>query len=151
MNKLVIVSLCSVLCIYQSAVYAQSFRYMDKAGNIFWVDSIDQVPREYLDQVVKPTPKPVLSKKQQRQVEAEKKRIQKEKEKAEKTKEKKKKHLEKERQKKLKEKERKAKEGGGGVEEAPGPSAKHEASDPPTNAHLDSGNPSELEDDPEGE
>jgi type IV secretory pathway VirB10-like protein len=44
---------------------AQQFRYMDAAGNIFFVDHLSKVPKEYRAQVAPPTPTPVLSKEQQ--------------------------------------------------------------------------------------
>lgn len=46
-----------------SPVSAQQLRYMDSAGNIHFVDSLSQVPRRYRDQIVTPTPVPVLDKK----------------------------------------------------------------------------------------
>jgi hypothetical protein len=40
------------------AAQGQSFRYMDEAGQLHWVDSIQEVPRRYLNQVLAPTPVP---------------------------------------------------------------------------------------------
>ncbi len=43
-------------------VLAQSFRYMDEAGNLHWVDSVDDIPRRYRGQVLVPTPVPIYPK-----------------------------------------------------------------------------------------
>jgi hypothetical protein len=48
-------SLLVVLC---SIVDAERFRYIDEAGNIFWVDSLLAIPERYRYQVLKPTPIP---------------------------------------------------------------------------------------------
>lgn len=37
-------------------VEAQTYRYIDDAGNIHWVESINKVPSRYRSQVVMPTP-----------------------------------------------------------------------------------------------
>ena len=44
---------------------AQSYHYMDKSGNIIFVDRLDQVPNEYRNQIpgFNPTPLPVKDKK----------------------------------------------------------------------------------------
>jgi type IV secretory pathway VirB10-like protein len=44
---------------------SQQFRYMDDAGNIFFVDHLSKIPKEYRAQVAPPTPTPVLTKEQQ--------------------------------------------------------------------------------------
>jgi tetrahydromethanopterin S-methyltransferase subunit A len=54
----VVASLCS------PGVEAQQFRYMDSSGNIHFVESVNQVPPRYREQVMTPTPVPVLDKKQ---------------------------------------------------------------------------------------
>lgn len=41
---------------------AQQYRYTDDAGNIYFVDKVAKVPKRYRDQVVAPTPAPVLTK-----------------------------------------------------------------------------------------
>jgi hypothetical protein len=41
-------------------VSAQQYRYMDSSGNINFVDSLSDVPRRYREQIVPPTPTPVL-------------------------------------------------------------------------------------------
>ncbi|MFO0417487.1 MAG: hypothetical protein ACK5Y6_09385 [Pseudomonadota bacterium] len=41
-------------------VAAQQYRYMDSSGNINFVDSLSDVPRRYREQIVPPTPTPVL-------------------------------------------------------------------------------------------
>ena len=53
---------------------AQRYRYMDSSGNIHFVESWKQVPREFRDQIVPPTPTPVLDAKARRQFEHEKER-----------------------------------------------------------------------------
>jgi hypothetical protein len=47
---------------------AQGMRYMDSSGTIHFVDSINQVPRQYRAQIYPPTPTPVLDKRAQAQV-----------------------------------------------------------------------------------
>jgi hypothetical protein len=39
---------------------AQQVRYMDSSGNIHFVDSLSEVPARYREQIVPPTPTPVL-------------------------------------------------------------------------------------------
>lgn len=67
-------ALCAVIALsLTSSAYAQQVRYMDSSGNIHFVDSLKQVPPRYREQVVPPTPTPVLDKKalqQKRQAEA---------------------------------------------------------------------------------
>lgn len=43
--------------------YGQQMRYMDSSGNLHFVDNLKQVPRQYREQIVPPTPTPVLDKK----------------------------------------------------------------------------------------
>lgn len=128
---------------------AQSFRYIDKAGNIFWVDSPEDIPPEYRNQVVKPSPTPALSMKQFRQAEAEKRRLEKQKEMEERIKQKKKHQQEKERLRRQKEKEKQLKQNG--AEEAPGPSAAHQRTDMTHTTYQNPGTSRELEDQPEQE
>lgn len=45
--------------------HAERFRYMDSSGNIRFADSLDQVPRQYRQQIYPPTPTPVLDKRAQ--------------------------------------------------------------------------------------
>ena len=76
----------------QSLVHRHDqIRYMDKAGNIIFVDKMADVPDQYKEQVIRPTPTPVLTKKdindikkQQREQEAEIKRKELDREKAKK-------------------------------------------------------------------
>ena len=70
---------------------AQSVNYVDESGNIFFVDSIDQVPLKFRAQVVPPTPTPDLKPREFRKHQSELKKIEKEKIKAKKLKEKEKK------------------------------------------------------------
>lgn len=46
----------SLIFLNVSNLYAQTIRYIDDAGNILWVDRIEDVPMRYRSQVVKPTP-----------------------------------------------------------------------------------------------
>jgi type IV secretory pathway VirB10-like protein len=43
---------------------AEQLRYMDEAGNIRFVHRMNQVPRQYREQIVPPTPTPVLDHRQ---------------------------------------------------------------------------------------
>lgn len=47
---------------------------MDSSGNIHFVDSLGDVPRQYRQQVVAPTPTPVLDQRQQRELQRAKER-----------------------------------------------------------------------------
>ncbi len=51
-------SLCSVTAI------AEQLRYTDEAGNIRFVNRMNQVPRQYREQIVPPTPTPILDHRQ---------------------------------------------------------------------------------------
>lgn len=69
---------------------AEDYHYMDSSGNIHSVESINQVPSRYREQVIPPTPVPVydkkteaLMKRMQREAEAKRIRAQKEKEREE--------------------------------------------------------------------
>ncbi len=44
--------------------FAQSVRYQDESGNIFFVDTISQVPERYRSQVIPPTTLPPMNSKQ---------------------------------------------------------------------------------------
>jgi hypothetical protein len=58
--------LCSVVVIFSHGVAqcsAQQHRYMDSSGNIHFVDNVYQVPQRYREQVMTPTPVPVLDRK----------------------------------------------------------------------------------------
>jgi type IV secretory pathway VirB10-like protein len=65
------------------SAHAERYRYVDSSGNIHFVNSLKQVPREYMHQIMTPTPRPVYSKREMRRIEAEKRRRQREKEAAE--------------------------------------------------------------------
>ena len=47
---------------------ADQLRYMDEAGNIRFVNRMKEVPREYREQIVPPTPRPKLDARQLSQV-----------------------------------------------------------------------------------
>jgi hypothetical protein len=75
-----------VLSAQSQRALAEQYRYMDSSGNIYFVDSINQVPPRYREQVIPPTPAPVYDRKTQALVkrmqrEAEVKRMRAEKEK----------------------------------------------------------------------
>jgi hypothetical protein len=57
-------------------VHAQHYRYMDSSGNIHFVDSLGDVPRQYRQQLVPPTPTPVLDARQRRELQQQKEREQ---------------------------------------------------------------------------
>lgn len=63
MKKLCTISGCALVVAFLLApcdANAQRYRYMDSSGNIHFVDSWKQVPREFREQIVPPTPTPVL-------------------------------------------------------------------------------------------
>ena len=45
---------------------AQTFRYQDESGNLFFVDKLSDVPAKYRDQVVAPPPPPYTNEKEKR-------------------------------------------------------------------------------------
>ena len=49
---------------YSATGVAEQLRYMDEAGNIRFVHRMNQVPRQYREQIVPPTPTPVLDHRQ---------------------------------------------------------------------------------------
>jgi hypothetical protein len=51
---------CTLAALHCAGAFAQQHRYMDSSGNIHFVDSLSQVPQRYREQVVPPTPTPVL-------------------------------------------------------------------------------------------
>jgi hypothetical protein len=53
---------------------AQRFRYMDASGNIHFVETINDVPRQYRQQIVPPTPTPVLDARQKKELQRAKER-----------------------------------------------------------------------------
>lgn len=53
---------------------AQQFRYMDHSGNIHFVESLNDVPRQYRHQIVPPTPTPVLDARQKKELQRAKER-----------------------------------------------------------------------------
>lgn len=57
-----ITNLCVVAALVPSCVLAQALRYVDEAGNIRFAEGLKQVPRQYREQIVPPTPTPVLDK-----------------------------------------------------------------------------------------
>jgi hypothetical protein len=54
----------TVTSVWTFEAHAQRYRYMDSAGNIHFVDSLGDIPRHYREQVIPPTPTPVLSARQ---------------------------------------------------------------------------------------
>jgi len=73
-------------CLGGGVARAEQLRYMDTSGNIHFVDTLAEVPKKYRDQVIPPTPAPVLDKRairemKQRQMEEERLRRKEEREK----------------------------------------------------------------------
>jgi hypothetical protein len=64
----------AVSCVVTADAYAQSYRYMDSSGNIHFVDSLSDVPRQYREQLVPPTPTPVLDARQRKELQNRKER-----------------------------------------------------------------------------
>jgi hypothetical protein len=102
-----------VLLLIPGIISAQGLNYVDEAGNIYFVDNIDQVPMQYRNQFIAPQPtlsplsragKEYERELKRRQIELDRAKKKKEKEEA-----KKKKLIEKERKKKQKEKEKQKK------------------------------------------
>ncbi len=54
--------------------HAQRYRYMDSSGNIHFVDSFGDIPRQYREQLVPPTPTPVLDARQRKELQNRKER-----------------------------------------------------------------------------
>lgn len=52
----------SIIVLYPPQTgYAESFRYMDESGNIFFVDRVEDVPLQYRSQILLPTPTPAAT------------------------------------------------------------------------------------------
>jgi len=66
--------LVAASCLYSADAYAQRYRYMDASGNIHFVDSLSEVPRQYREQLVPPTPTPVLDARQRKELQHRKER-----------------------------------------------------------------------------
>lgn len=81
LRLLVVVGSFFGLAMLSNLAHAQTYRYMDDAGNLHWADSVSQVPARYRSQVVAPTPFAGLDTrgKSYKQVMAEYKRVEKEK------------------------------------------------------------------------
>lgn len=79
MKRVAAVSLVviTVVVLFAADVSAQQYRYMDSSGNIHFVDSLGDVPRQYREQLVPPTPTPVLDARQRREIQQRKEREQK--------------------------------------------------------------------------
>ena len=67
-----LVSTMFLLC--ATDAHAQQHRYMDSSGNIHFVDSLSDVPRQYREQLVPPTPTPVLDARQRKELQQRKER-----------------------------------------------------------------------------
>ena len=65
---------CALVAVCNSDAHAQRYRYMDGSGNIHFVDSLSDVPRQYREQLVPPTPTPVLDDRQRRELQQRKER-----------------------------------------------------------------------------
>jgi len=64
----------SISALFTPQAEAQRYRYMDSSGNLHFVDSIGAIPREYRQQVVPPTPTPVLDNRQRMELQRAKER-----------------------------------------------------------------------------
>jgi hypothetical protein len=54
--------------------FGEGFRYIDSSGNIHFVDSLGQVPRQYREQLIPPTPTVALDERTRRKLERERER-----------------------------------------------------------------------------
>jgi len=106
--------LLALLLTAPNFVAAQTTRYMDESGNIFFVDSPEDVPARYRKQVIPPTPFPELSPKERKkylaELQKEARREEKERKRAEKEQQKKAKLIEKTLRKKAKKEKKEKKE-----------------------------------------
>jgi hypothetical protein len=68
----------AVASLWTCEAYAQRYRYMDSSGNIHFVDSLSEVPRQYREQLVPATPTPVLDARQRKELQRAKEREQRE-------------------------------------------------------------------------
>ena len=57
-----------------SSVEAQRYRYMDSSGNLHFVETLNDVPRQYRQQIVPATPTPVLDARQKKEIQRTKER-----------------------------------------------------------------------------
>lgn len=67
-KRCVIIAVCGAFIVFTATgpeARAQQIRYMDSSGNIHFVDSLSEVPPRYREQIVPPTPTPVLDKRGQ--------------------------------------------------------------------------------------
>lgn len=62
LSLLTLYSAISLICCCDAT--AERYRYVDSSGNIHFVNSLKQVPRQYMHQIMTPTPRPVLSKRE---------------------------------------------------------------------------------------
>ena len=60
-NLLLFVSI--MIGVFTTCAEAQRYRYVDGSGNIHFVDSWKEVPRQYREQIVPATPTPILDEK----------------------------------------------------------------------------------------
>jgi Skp family chaperone for outer membrane proteins len=67
MNKLFLI----ILLLFPLVGAAQTYRYIDHAGTIHWVDSLKEVPEQYRYQALPPTPTPNYGKGGAKQAQAE--------------------------------------------------------------------------------
>lgn len=65
MRKIFIIILCcSLYLMFGHEAVAERYRYVDSSGNIHFVNNLKQVPNQYMHQIMTPTPRPVLSKRE---------------------------------------------------------------------------------------
>jgi type IV secretory pathway VirB10-like protein len=110
------IAVTTVFFLFAPCANAQSYRYIDEAGNIIFVDSISEIPSRYRYQVIPPTPVPVMDQKTRakhnKMVEKRRREVEAKKVKEQRTKEQQKRQLEREKKarERLEERERKAAE-----------------------------------------
>jgi len=78
MRRIIPIFALTLLSLLACDAHAQQYRYMDSSGNIHFVDSLGDVPRQYRQQLVPPTATPVLDARQRRELQQRKEREQKE-------------------------------------------------------------------------
>lgn len=75
MERIVQISLSLLFLVMGLTVAeAQSYRYIDSSGNIHFVDSLGEVPRQYREQIVPPTPTVAVDAKTAKRLEAQRQR-----------------------------------------------------------------------------
>ena len=76
--KLICAFAACVCGFYPLAAVAQTFRYQDESGNIFFVEKLSDIPEKYRSQVIPPTPLPYRNERERRKWMKEQKKLAKE-------------------------------------------------------------------------